>query len=204
MHEAVNRGSLEAMLARLSQVNRDHQLLDEKDAQILRLVVDEAAKRAESTAQQVLKLLELLRNLRFGLPIDQLTHSLQTAARAEQAGADDEWVVAALCHDVGKVIPHVDHEMVAASLLQPYVRPEITQVIGNHNSLQHGLWERIQKDLMPLARRFVEEWDLPSFDPDYPTPELAHFEGRIHAVFSPRLRTVQSASRIGVQGKNDG
>ncbi len=36
----------------------------------------------------------------------------------------------------------------------------------------------------PLAERFADEWDQTSFDPDYPTETLAHFEPRVRAVFA--------------------
>ena len=35
--------------------------------------------------------------------IDQLRHSLQAATRAARAGAPEETVFVALCHDVGKI-----------------------------------------------------------------------------------------------------
>ena len=44
-----------------------------------------------------------------GFAVDQLTHCLQTAALAEQAGADDELVVASLCHDIGKAVSVSNH-----------------------------------------------------------------------------------------------
>ena len=40
----------------------------------------------------------------IGEPVSQLEHALQSAYHAEQAGADDELVVAALLHDVGHLI----------------------------------------------------------------------------------------------------
>jgi phosphonate degradation associated HDIG domain protein len=42
-----------------------------------------------------------------GEPVTQLEHALQTAALAEQAGADDELVTASLLHDLG----HLVHEL---------------------------------------------------------------------------------------------
>ena len=37
-----------------------------------------------------------------------------------------------------------------------------------------------------LAERFADEWDQTSFDPDYPTEPLAHFEPKVRAVFATR------------------
>ena len=39
-----------------------------------------------------------------GEPVTQLQHALQTAARAEAAGADDELVTACLLHDLGHLL----------------------------------------------------------------------------------------------------
>ncbi len=47
-----------------------------------------------------------------------------------------------------------------------------------------------------LAERFADEWDQTSFDPDYPTEPLAHFEPRVqgrlrqsaHPVVAPTQR----------------
>ena len=41
-----------------------------------------------------------------GEPVTQLEHALQTALLAEQAGADDELVTAALLHDLGHLLVH--------------------------------------------------------------------------------------------------
>ena len=39
-----------------------------------------------------------------GFAVDRLTHSLQTATRAERAGRDDEYVLCALIHDIGDTL----------------------------------------------------------------------------------------------------
>ena len=49
-----------------------------------------------------------------GEPVTQLEHALQTAARAEAEGADDELTTACLLHDLG----HLLHELGATPTLQ--------------------------------------------------------------------------------------
>ena len=39
-----------------------------------------------------------------GYAVDRLTHSLQTATRAERDGRDEEYVVCALLHDIGDTL----------------------------------------------------------------------------------------------------
>ena len=90
----------------------------------------ETTEHQVRAAESVLAMLESLADVVDGFAVDQLTHCLQTATRAERAGADDEWVVASLCHDIGKVVSVPNHPRIAAEVLRPYVRPEITAVIA--------------------------------------------------------------------------
>jgi predicted HD phosphohydrolase len=34
-----------------------------------------------------------------------------------------------------------------------------------------------------LAEQFADRWDQNSFDPDYPTEPLSHFEPKVRAIF---------------------
>ena len=87
-------------------------------------------------ADRVLGMLESLSDVYDGFGVDQLTHGLQTATRAERAGADDEMVVASLCHDIGKAVCVPNHPRIAAEILRPYVRPEVTAAIAAHQDFQ--------------------------------------------------------------------
>lgn len=155
----------------------------------------ETTQHQGRTADAVLAMLDSLADVVDGFAVDQLTHSLQTATRAERAGADDEWVVASLCHDIGKAVSVPNHPKIAAAILHPYVAPEITAVIATHQDFQGrhyyhhfgmdpNLRDRYRDEpWFGLAERFADEWDQTSFDPDYPTESLAHFEPRVRAVF---------------------
>lgn len=137
-----------------------------------------------------------------GYKITRLEHSLQTAARAEADGADDEMIVGALIHDLGDDLAPENHSRYAATIIQPYVREEVTWVVRHHGLFQTYFYAHHYGD-DPNARdiyrdhpfynacvRFCGDWDQTSFDPDYPTPSLAHFEDRIHAIFSRRAWAV--------------
>ena len=76
------------------------------------------------------------REITDGFATDQLTHCLQTATLAERAGADDEVVVAALCHDIGKAVSVPNHPRIAAEILRPYVRDEVYKMILVHQDFQ--------------------------------------------------------------------
>ncbi|NDE60410.1 MAG: HD domain-containing protein, partial [Acidimicrobiia bacterium] len=78
----------------------------------------ETAKNQPRVAEGILEMLRSLRHIEDGFVTDQLTHALQTATMAERAGADDEVVVAALCHDIGKAISVPNHPAIAAAILK--------------------------------------------------------------------------------------
>ncbi|HEY3673597.1 MAG TPA: HD domain-containing protein, partial [Acidimicrobiia bacterium] len=146
-------------------------------------------------ADTVLGMLRSLADITDGFAVDQLTHSLQTATMAERAGADDEVVVAALCHDVGKAVSVPNHPRISAEILRPYVRDEVHWMIEVHQDFQgrhyyaHFGGDPNARDQyqghesFALAERFADEWDQQAFDPDYDTLPLEHFEARVRAVF---------------------
>ncbi len=157
---------------------------------------NETALHQGRVADRVLGLLESLADVVDGFAVDQLTHSLQTATRAEQAGADDQLVVASLCHDIGKAVSVANHPRIAAEILRPYVRAEVTEAILHHQDFQGrhyyshfdmdpNLRDQYRSEpWFPLAEQFADDWDQTSFDPDYPTESLAHFEPRVRTVFA--------------------
>lgn len=147
-------------------------------------------------AEAVLGMLEALSAVTDGFAVDQLTHSLQTATRAEEAGADDEMVVASLCHDIGKFVSVPNHPRIAAEILRPYVRDEVYHVIRTHQDFQgrhyyhHFGGDPDARDRyrdepwFSAGERFADEWDQTSFDPGYPTKPLSHFEPLLRQVFA--------------------
>jgi len=170
--------------------------MDTSTAEQWAVVGAETAKNQGRVADRVLAMLESLSDVVDGFAVDQLTHCLQTATRAERAGADDEVVVASLCHDIGKAVSVPNHPRIAAEILRPYVRDEVTQAILFHQEFQGRHYfhhfhmdpnlrdNHRGQDWYPLAERFADEWDQTSFDPDYPTEPLSHFEPKVRAVFA--------------------
>ena len=173
--------------------------MDESTLDDWMIIGRETAANQTRVAETVLSLLASLANITDGFGTDQLTHCLQTAARAEAAGADDEVIVAALCHDVGKAISVPNHPAIAAAILQPYVRKDVYEMIRVHQDFQGQHYyhhfggnpearethrEELTGDEFTLAAQFADEWDQTSFDPDYPTPPLEHFAPRVRAVFA--------------------
>ena len=63
-------------------------------------------------------------------PVNRYEHSLQTATRAYEDGADEEIVVAALLHDVGDTLSPYNHSQLAAAILKPYVSERTWWIIA--------------------------------------------------------------------------
>lgn len=149
-----------------------------------------------TTPTRVLTQLRALEPIHGGFAVNQLIHVTQTATRAERAGADDELVVAALCHDIAKSISEPNHPAVAAALLAPFVRAEVAWTVEVHQDFQGAhYFEFIGQDpaarenhaghpAYALAERFADEWDQTSFDPAYDTLPLEHFEPVVRRVFA--------------------
>ena len=68
------------------------------------VIKSETLHELPRVADRVMTWLRSLSEIRDGFAVNQLTHVLQTAARAEADGASDEMILAALCHDVGKAL----------------------------------------------------------------------------------------------------
>lgn len=158
--------------------------------------------------ERVITALQALEGMTLGFGVSQLTHALQTATRAERAGADDEMIVGSLCHDVGRLIPGADHARLSAKMLRPYVRDEVFEVIRAHWAFQLRYTHRYIAGVDPEQRRryrrkpwyslaecFADEWDQCSFDPEYDTLPLEHFEPLVRRVFDPATPGGESSSR---------
>jgi predicted HD phosphohydrolase len=170
--------------------------MDESTAEQWAVIGTETFAHQGRVADAVLAMLRSLVDITDGFAVDQLTHCLQTATLAERAGADDEMVVASLCHDIGKAVSVPNHPMIAAEILKPYVRDEVYHVIRVHQDFQGRHYyhhfggdpdAREQYRGEPWfarAEEFADEWDQVAFDPAYDTLPLEHFEERVRAVFA--------------------
>jgi predicted HD phosphohydrolase len=173
--------------------------MDESTAEQWGVIGTESYKNQDRVAERVLGLLESLSEIVDGFATDQLTHVLQTATLAERAGADEEVVVAALCHDIGKAISVANHPRIAAEILKPYVRDEVYKMILVHQDFQGRHYyhhfggdpnarenhrEALTADEFALAERFADDWDQIAFDPDYDTLPLSHFEPLVRKTFA--------------------
>ena len=144
------------------------------------------------------RLLAALRKLDTGLQgytVSRLGHSLQTATRALKDGADDELIVAALIHDIGDDLAPYNHSEIAAGIIRPYVRPEVTWIVEQHGLFQtyyYGHYYGRDRNAREKFRDhpwyqackdFCANWDQCSFDPGYASEPLSTFESRLREIF---------------------
>jgi predicted HD phosphohydrolase len=165
------------------------------------VIADATRARRNGVADRVLGLLTSLGSVTDGFPVTQLDHALQTAARAVAADADEETVVAALCHDIGKAISVSGHGGIAAAILRPYVREDLAWVVSVHEHYQGAHYYqhigmdpglRTQYEQHPahsLALQFADDWDEPAFDPTARVPGLDSYEDAVRSVFARPRRS---------------
>jgi predicted HD phosphohydrolase len=163
----------------------DYELLELHERDYLRALPD-----------RIMGALQALQTGLGGYPVTRLEHSLQAATRAKRDGADTEMIVAALIHDMGDDVAPFNHAGIAAAVLRPYVRPEVTWIVEQHGLFQsyyylHHLggdregrekyrdhrWYQACKD-------FCADWDQSSFDPSYRSEPLESFVPLVEEIFT--------------------
>ena len=167
--------------------------MDLSTAEQWAVIGKETTEHQDRVAERVLGMLRSLSEVTDGFAVDQLTHSLQTATLAEQAGADEEMVFASLLHDVGKAVSVPNHPEIAAAIIKPYVRAEVHQVILAHQDFQgRHYYQHFGGDpnarekydgaeWFNLAAQVADEWDQIAFDPANDTLPHEHFEPLVRA-----------------------
>jgi len=165
----------------------------EADYALLARLGEDHARRLPD---RILEHLGRLRHSLSGYRISRLEHSLQTATRAYRDGADVDWVVTALIHDIGDDLAPHNHDSLAAEVLRPYVREECVWVARHHGIFQLAYYgDKVGAD--PHAREkyrdsphfdaaatFCERWDQAAFDPDYDSLSLDDFAPLVREVFT--------------------
>jgi len=87
-----------------------------------------------------------------GYKLTRLDHALQSATRASRDGADIDWVVGALLHDIGDGLAPQNHDRFSAEVIRPFVREEVSWVVEHHGIFQmiyyahHYGWDKNARD----------------------------------------------------------
>lgn len=153
-------------------------------------------EHTKGTADRLMTALVELDEGLSGYQITRLGHSLQSATRAWRDGADIDWVVAALLHDIGDIYAPYNHDEYAATILKPFVREQCRWVVEKHGDFQlayfgaHVGADPNKRDTYKGhkyyddCKNFCEHWDQTSFDPDYDTLDMDFFTDMVREVFA--------------------
>ena len=148
------------------------------------------------TAKRLMDALVDLDQSLSGYKVTRLGHSLQSATRAWRAGADIDWVVSALLHDIGDIYAPYNHDEYAATILRPFVREQCVWCVQTHGDFQmlyyghHVGGDPNKRDRFKDSpyfddcAAFCENWDQASFDPDYDDLPLKFFAPMVEEVFA--------------------
>jgi predicted HD phosphohydrolase len=152
--------------------------------------------------ERVLNHLRILAGDTGGYAVDRLTHSLQTATRAQRDGRDDEYVVCALLHDIGDTLACTNHADLAATILEPFVSEKNLWIVRQHAifqgyyffhhlGLDQNMRDRFRDhEWFRDCAEFCEKYDQNSFDPDYDTLSLEAFEPAVRELFSSPRKSI--------------
>lgn len=164
---------------------KDYELLAELEKPFHGMTADRVLDELRRAGEQTLE----------GYPITRLQHGLQSGTRAERDGADIDWIVGALLHDIGDGLAPQNHDRMSAEVIRPFVRWDVAWVVEHHGIFQmlyyghHYGWDRNARDqfkdhpCFESCAEFCERWDQSSFDPDYDMLPLDHFEPMVREVF---------------------
>ena len=150
----------------------------------------------KGTADKLLKALVDLDEGLSGYKITRLGHSLQSATHAWRDGADIDWVVCTLLHDIGDIYAPYNHDEYAAAILRPFVREQCSWCVQTHGDFQMVYYGHLvggnpnKRDqfagqlYFDDCAMFCERWDQSSFDPEYDSLPIEFFAPLVRQVFS--------------------
>ncbi len=166
---------------------------DQEDYDFL---VHHETQYAKGTAKRLLSALNELDASLSGYQVTRLTHSTQSATRAWRDGADIDWIVCALLHDIGDIYAPYNHDEYSAAIIKPFVREQCHWVVKKHGTFQllySGLYIGVNPHKRDIYKdhlyfddciAFCERWDQASFDPTYDSKPLDFFVDMVSEVFA--------------------
>jgi predicted HD phosphohydrolase len=170
--------------------------MEDGDAEDYAFLNHHEVEYTKGTADRLLKALVNLDESLSGYQITRLGHSVQSATRAWRDGADIDWVVSALLHDIGDIFAPYNHDEYAATILKPFVREQCRWVVEKHGDFQMVYYGHLvggnqnKRDkfkehvFFKDCAEFCERWDQTSFDPSYSDLPLEFFRPMVEEVFS--------------------
>ena len=164
----------------------DYEILAKLEKPFLALTADRILTELRQSGETTLE----------GYQITRLEHALQSGTRAMRDGADIDWIVGALLHDIGDGLAPQNHDRMSAEIIRPFVRWDVAWTVEHHGIFQmlyyahHYNWDRNARDrfrdhpVFKNCEQFCERWDQSSFDPEYPMEPLDTFEPMVKEIFN--------------------
>ena len=164
----------------------DYEILAKLEKPFLALTADRILTELRQSGETTLE----------GYQITRLEHALQSGTRAMRDGADIDWIVGALLHDIGDGLAPQNHYRMSAEVIRPFVRWDVAWTVEHHGIFQmlyyahHYNWDRNARDrfrdhpVFKNCEQFCERWDQSSFDPEYPMEPLDTFEPMVKEIFN--------------------
>ena len=164
----------------------DYEMLANLEKPFLALTADRILTELRQSGETTLE----------GYQITRLEHALQSGTRAMRDGADIDWIVGALLHDIGDGLAPQNHDRMSAEVIRPFVRWDVAWTVEHHGIFQmlyyahHYNWDRNARDrfrdhpVFKNCEQFCERWDQSSFDPEYPMEPLDTFEPMVKEIFN--------------------
>ena len=166
--------------------HEDYEILAKLEKPFLALTADRILTELRQSGETTLE----------GYQITRLEHALQSGTRAMRDGADIDWIVGALLHDIGDGLAPQNHDRMSAEIIRPFVRWDVAWTVEHHGIFQmlyyahHYNWDRNARDrfrdhpVFKNCEQFCERWDQSSFDPEYPMEPLDTFEPMVKEIFN--------------------
>jgi predicted HD phosphohydrolase len=164
----------------------------------------------EGLVDRLLDALGMLEDSMPGLQVSRLEHSLQSATRALRDNHDEDYIAAALLHDIGDALAPYSHSEMAAAILRPFVSERVYWIVKYHGLFQmyyyahHQGGDRNARDRFrdhphyQDAVDFCHLYDQNCFDPNYDSMALAEFEPLLRRVFAaPMSSDSEQSARYG-------
>jgi predicted HD phosphohydrolase len=170
--------------------------MDEGTADDYELIERAEAANNAGLASRMIDLLRMLGDGEQAYPVSRLEHSLQSASRALCDDRPVDYVVGALLHDTGDVYAPHSHGLFAATILEPFVSPQVAWIVKVHPLFQmHHYAPHMggRKDAreryrdhpwFPDAEEFCARYDANCFDPDYEHLPIETFTPMVDEVFA--------------------
>ena len=164
----------------------DYEILAKLEKPFLALTADRILTELRQSGETTLE----------GYQITRLEHALQSGTRAMRDGADIDWIVGALLHDIGDGLAPQNHDRMSAEVIRPFVRWDVAWTVEHHGIFQmlyyahHYNWDRNARDrfrdhpVFKNCEQFCERWDQSSFDPEYPMEPLDTFVPMVKEIFN--------------------